>query len=255
MSNLEITLAFLAKYPQARLFPAVWDHGHKPLIKWSEQTISSPEEVKRWATQEEIYFCIALRQSGMSVIDTDNKKGKDGDANLVDLLLENGELPDTLTASTPSGGHHRLFIGDLAFGANRLGAGIDSPVMIPVPGSTVPGKGLYAVELDRPLAPLPQWVSDLAGRPSEKSPDRDDALVDPDQDHNIRRVIDYLTNHAPEAIEGSGGDDTAYRVACHVRGLGVSRETATGLMLEHYSPKCSPPDAPWLVSKIENAYS
>ena len=46
---------------------------------------------------------------GLLVLDIDRKHGKDGGEVLASLEREHGKLPDTLTATTPSGGEHLYF--------------------------------------------------------------------------------------------------------------------------------------------------
>jgi hypothetical protein len=55
----------------------------------------------------------------------------------------------------------------------------------------------------------------------------------------IERATAYLKHEAPPAIEGQGGDNTAYRVACAVKDAGISEHECLGLMLEHYQPRCA----------------
>lgn len=258
-ANLDAALSFLQRFPNAKLFPSRWaapkgqtHPTHCPLVRWSEQSSGEVEQVKDWASACE-YFCIALEQSGLTVIDTDNKKGKSGDAVLLGLEIDHGDVPDTLTVSTPSGGRHQVFYGSCAMGANKLGLGVDIPVMIPVPGSTVPGKGTYSITHDAPLAALPYWVPAIAGKPREKAECPQSAEVELDLAHNVIAAVEVLKG-APEAIEGYGGDAMALQVALRVRDLGISEDTCADLMHRFYADKCSPYDPDWLQGKVENAY-
>ena len=105
--------------------------------------------------------------------------------------------------------------------------------MTPLPGVYAPGKGHYGPLNGGPFAPLPQWVIDRAGRPLEKDPALDIPACELDLPTNINLAINYLINLAPEAIEGQGGDPTAYSVACRVRDLGISEAMCEDLMIEH----------------------
>jgi hypothetical protein len=68
--------------------------------------------------------------------------------------------------------------------------------------------------------------------------------------------VDYLTTHAPVAVEGAGGDATTYAVACRVKDFGVDQHTAAELLLEHWNGRCSPPwQSDELTTKVENAYA
>lgn len=253
-------MAFLAKYPQAKLFPARWGfsrkagkHTHVPLVKWSTKSSSDPGTIRGWLEDDpDIYACVALGQSGLFVLDADSKGEKRGPEELLALELEHGDLPETLLVATPSGdGSHRYFLGECQTGANRFAPGLDSAVMVPVPGSNAVGKGRYRIVQDLPIAEAPTWLRDLAGRRVEKSAA---PAVGDDKPHNVEQAIRYLVDRAPEAIEGQGGDATAYKVACIVRDYGISETLCGELLLEHYAEKCLPFDADWLLSKVESAY-
>jgi hypothetical protein len=77
-----------------------------------------------------------------------------------------------------------------------------------------------------------------------------------DQQEAIERAKEWLIKHAPEAIEGMGGDNMTYQVACRVRDFGLSEETCLELMAEHWNDTKA--DPPWpigdLEQKVANAY-
>lgn len=257
--NLDAALAFLEKFPQAKLFPAVWGWSEKqkcmthcPLVAWSVKSSSDPEQIRSWLNgRQKRYACVALAQSDMSVLDVDIKNGKRGDITLMSLELDHGDLPETMLSGTPSAGFHNLFTGRCSQGANKLGPGLDMAVMVPVPGSHAVGKGEYPIIRNGIVAPLPPWIRKMAGEKKEKV--KDAPGVDTDLEHNIERAISYLQN-APEAIEGSGGDAVAYAVACKVREFGISESTAIELVHEYYADRCSPYNADWMEDKVANAY-
>jgi len=264
MNNLEAALAYMARFPGVKLFPAKYEDGsHRGHIRWGAESSDDPEQIRAWAKKfPNCYFCCNYRASGVRVIDIDTKHNKDGAADLLSVELDNEDLPETLTVATPSGnGRHLHFAGECAFSIGKIGAngsgaksGIDIPGMTPVPGSTVPGKGTYKIIKDLPIAQLPGWWVNLTGEYAPAPTGPTESRVDLDLDHNIGKAVHYLKDLAPEAIEGSNGDYTAYTVACRVRDFGISLEKASELMFDHYSPKCSPPDLGWLEEKIANAY-
>lgn len=239
-----------------KYFIAKWDKGHRPLMKWGVKATDDKEFLD--AKQEAhpgSYRCIALGQSGMVVLDIDVKKGKDGMGALFDLTLKYGDLPETLTVETPSGGRHYFFYGECAHTVERLGSGIDTPVMVPVPGSVIEGKGEYKIICNTDVAFLPDWIKDLAGAPREKDPLRHIPAVDLDQQHNIEAAKVFLNSASP-AIQGAGGDDHTYRIACRVRDYGISESMALALMLNKWNNRCQPPwDSEELSLKIANAYN
>lgn len=259
MDNLKTALDFLAVCPDARLFPAIWHadkHQHQGCIKWGSQSSNDPEKIKAWARKwPKAYFCIALAQSGMSVVDVDDKNGKSGTRELTALELDNGILPATLQARTPSGGKHYLFAGNMAKGANKLAPGVDSPVMIPVPGSVVEGKGAYTITRNNPVAALPDWCMRIAGETKKKSEDAATPAIELDQVNNVMDATAYAMS-APPSVEGDGGDDNAYRVACRIRDFGVSDDTCLSIMLRYWNHRCLPPwDRDELEDKVNHAYA
>ena len=234
-----------------KLFPAIWKNGHKPLIKWGAGSTNSLEQLKTWAAQYPgCYFCVNLRSSKIVVIDVDNKNDKHGST----VLKKLPALPTTMTSATPSAGAHYYYRGACATGANKLGAGVDIPVMVPLPGQHVPGKGVYKLVQKGVPAPLPSWVVTKAGKKKEKK-EAPGMNVDLDKPENLARAITYLKN-APEAIEGAGGDNVTYNVACKLRDFGLSEDTTVNIMMEHWNPiKAAPPwEEKDLREKVTNAF-
>ncbi|MFX5222092.1 hypothetical protein ABTD21_19385, partial [Acinetobacter baumannii] len=93
----------------------------------------------------------------------------------------------------------------------------------------------------------------LLDAPRERPVSSED--VDLDRQEATTRAGEYLRDTAPIALEGAGGDATSFRVAAHLKDLGVSEAVALDLMLEHWNERCSPPWTPEeLAVKVENAY-
>jgi hypothetical protein len=255
-TNLEIALKYAAL--AWWIFPCYWNEGHKPLVKWKSKSSDCDVVLEKWAKMyPNCYFCVACLQSGITVLDIDTKHNKGGMSTLFDLELEHGALPKTLTVKTPSGGCHYIFKGAAPFTIEKLGRGIDTPVMVPLPGSIVNGKGEYKTicggETSIPI--LPEWVSQKLGEVQRKQKDREIPLVDLDLPHNIESARNYLMMEAPQAIEGEGGDLTTFQVACKVRDFGVSEAVCLELMAENWNDACEPH---WsledLQKKVKNAY-
>lgn len=102
--------------------------------------------------------------------------------------------------------------------------------------------------------PLPVWVQEIAGAPREKTPREETPACDLDNSRSIYTAIKYAMIAEP-SIEGQGGDDNAFRVACKMRDLGVSETTCLEILIDEWNPRCIPP---WsfeeLETKIANAY-
>jgi len=266
--NLEAALSFLSRWPQAHLFPAYWNTetgNHNTAVKWGSDASNDPEQIKRWAVQYPgWYFCVDLRpdgNTGLSVVDVDNKKGKNGSATLLDHALAGRELPPTLEASTPSNGTHLFFAGPVKTSVGKragykLGEGLDTPGMVPVPGSIATGKGVYKIVHDRPIAAQQEWVRQLAGPVVPKDPEWETPLCELDQPGDVERAIRFLEDRAPESIEGDGGDHTLFKIAAKLKNLGISREKMVELLLDHWNSEKAYP--PWTLEEIEtkagNAY-
>jgi len=153
-----------------KVFPAVWAAGtFQAKVKWSTQATDDEETIKKWRKQfPTSTLCIALAQSKLTVLDIDIKKGKRGEASLKELESRNKKIPSTLTVRTPSGGKHYYFRGVSRNTYSKIGSGIDTPVMAPMPNSEVVGKGSYKIIKDVPIAELPKWLERLIGQKKEK---------------------------------------------------------------------------------------
>ncbi|MDD3313188.1 AAA family ATPase [Pseudodesulfovibrio sp.] len=219
--NLALALAFLKANPEARIFPArKYENGeHKSYVKWGRASSSDPEQAQAWAKQwPACYFCIDLVRSPYVGLDPDDKDGRDGNKTLSRLESEYGALPGTCHYKTTSGKGQRFVFKSgetIKTGADRLGEGLDIPVMTPLPGQTVPGKGQYGEASTLQCAGLPDWVSSLAGNKGEKSPKAGDVLVNANT-VDVAEGAAWLVHEAPRCERGSR-DDTTYKVAAHLR--------------------------------------
>jgi putative DNA primase/helicase len=109
--------------------------------------------------------------SGIFVVEADTQEGHDVDgiASLVTLQVDNGELPPTLQAVSPSGSVHYYFrhpgaAFNIKNSAGAIAAGVDcrgdGGMVIGVP-SAKPGKGVYRWLNDLPIADAPAWLLNL----------------------------------------------------------------------------------------------
>lgn len=192
------------------------------------------------------------------VVDVDVKSGKDGNGTLLRLELEGNDLPATLTCTTPTGGRHLFYSASqpVRQGVDVLGPGVD----IRSHGGYVVGAGSttelgeYAID-DRPIVPAPQWLIDALGAPRKRAEGTGQKAEGIDPEAARKRVVDYLTNEAPLAVEGEGGDHTTFVVAARCKDLGADEDECFYAMDLHWNERCSPP---WpheeLSAKIRNAY-
>ena len=196
---------------------------------------------------------IGVDTSDMIVVDADEKEGKQGISSYIAM-----DMPlDTLTIRTPTGGKHFYLDGpSRSNSVEKLANGIDIRShhgYVIAPGSVVP-EGVYEVDFDYALAVAPAHFVDRLNLPRE----RNTALsaTELDTEFAIARAAKYLETEAPLAIEGAGGDDLTFRVACIVKDMGLSATATFDLLAERWNDRCSPPwDLDELEQKVENAYA
>lgn len=198
------------------------------------------------------------RDQHLLVLDVDTKAGKLGMASLDELQEEFGQLPETYTVQTASGGLHYYFLTQtpVRCSASRIGKDLDvrgEGGYVVGPGSAVNGN-TYDIIRDVDMASAPDWLVEKAGRPKKK--DVGQAVAELDTGIIVDKATRYLIESAPEAIEGAGGDETTYRVACAVADFGVSEVTCLNLLVDIWNPlKAHPQWEPEdLEKKVENAY-
>lgn len=242
-----------------------------PLIEdFPNMASRDPEQIKKWwvdpvLKMEQPYnIGISTTKFGeneaLIVVDVDNKGVKNGDEEIVNLEIGGKIFPPTYTQFTPTGGRHLLYKSREARkqGSNVLGAGLD----IRSRGGYVVGCGSqieesYYTANNCSLSEVPQWIFDKCGEIKEKEEKKinENQTEIINEDFAKDRVVHYLVNEAPLAVEGSGGDQTTYKVAAKVKDFGVSEEVAFDLMWEHWNPRCQPP---WnynsIADKIKNAF-
>lgn len=235
-----------------------------PAVKgWQSQATRDPALLKAAFTNEHnigIYTGRFAENEALLVIDVDNKGDKHGSESLLALELAGHGLPPTRAHDSPSDGQHLIYrtAESVRQGANVLGPGLDIRSRggyIVGPGSAL-GNGRYSVADPRPIAEAPGWLVErlcASRRPRAGERDRRPELdAPPSAGNNARR---YLENDAPLAVEGQGGDETTYKVACRLKDIGLAEPAALAAMLEHWNGRCSPPWSPDdLAVKVANAY-
>jgi hypothetical protein len=217
----------------------------------------NPEEVEAlFSTQNASAIGVPTGQvNGIVAIDIDVKKGKNG----LDWYWKNQHrLPNTKQHLTPSGGLHLVYrvLPDTIIlnSASKIAEGVD----VRGDGGYVlwpPSPG-YVVSQDNEISLLPGWLVLTIGSSGTKSPrgHRVAPLITLDDDAAINLAREYARN-APPAIEGAGGDAHTYRIACHMRDLGVSEKTSLSILYNEWNGRCVPPwEFDGLADKVANAY-
>lgn len=75
-----------------------------------------------------------------------------------------------------------------------------------------------------------------------------------DDDQTVSRFVDFLAKQPP-AVEGCGGDNRTFQMACRGRDFNLSPQKNYEILLAHYNPRCIPSwDAGELWKKVQSAY-
>jgi AAA domain/Bifunctional DNA primase/polymerase, N-terminal len=199
--------------------------------------------------------------------DYDCKDGQPGLQTLAQHKLLG--LLDTFRVRSPSGGEHGYFLrrGGQGVIHNSVKKATTAPGVdfrgwhgyLVGPGSIIDGRKYEIIE-DVPIAELPvelEQIAVSAGGSVGRRNGQDAAPVgELDTEAALTLAQGYLMKDAPLAVEGAGGDNTTFRVACRVKDLGVSEGECLELMLAHWNERCSPPwDAGDLERKVRNAFA
>jgi len=140
---------------------------------WPEAATSDAKTIRRWWNLTPGAGIGIATGNGLTVLDVDNKNGKNGDASLATLLAEHGEFPATLSATTPNGGTHYYLRGpDVSNSVDQLGVGLDvrghhGYVVAPSPARCGTG---YAWRNEEEIAVAPQWLISAATSRAKREP-------------------------------------------------------------------------------------
>ena len=211
-----------------------------------------------WTEHPNANIAFTPHAVGLGVVDIDGEAGLDAWFQL-DLAHN---IPATRTITTPRGGQHLYFKGEIptsAWAPDRkrcLGEHIDTrgPGSYALLPPSVTADGEYRLTLDIEPAPVPDWIVKKLKR-VDKVRKADNAEIDTDA--NVARVTRLLQRYVKRghvAIEGEGGGNRTYHIACEVLDAGLSPETALATMEAVWNPHCRPVwQSDELQTIIENA--
>lgn len=214
-------------------------------------------QIDAWWSVADYNVALCPEDAGLFVLDPDPP---DGTSTLATLELEHGLLPATYTVLTPRGGQHLYFkgTGPSTVGERGLGTHVDTRGVggyVLVPPSIVDGKP-YTVLHDRLPADLPAWIIERLARPTRVADSSDVGLDGRTNLDRARHLVNSRLRAGGVAVSGHNGNDCTYRLAAALRDLGISLETALGLLLEEWNGACVPP---WPQDElrviVQNAYN
>lgn len=243
-------------------------HGHLDATR--ETDVITEWWTSRWPQAN---VGLSVGAAGLGVLDLDVRHGHDGPAALRQMAeAAKAVVPPTYRVATPSGGEHVYFLappGGLPSRAGRLAPGIDTRGLggyVLAAGSVLddrPGQvpGTYQVVEVGAYAPWPSWYVPVGHHGASSGHLRGCSSLDVEVDQpeavaRARRVLAETRLTGDVSVEGSGGSDRLYRMACTLRDLAVSEARAAELLVESgWNAACQPPWAvPELESHVEHAY-
>ena len=206
-----------------------------PAVKGGFKVASTDAESieEMWSAHPDLNVGIATgsMSGGLIVIDldVDDARGEDGNATLRAWEREHGELPETATAKTGSGGTHLFFIAN-----EPVGCSVDNEL-----GVDVRGDGGYVV--------APPSVHPT-GTPYEWDLSPEDVGV-ARADDNVHAFIRSVQGERrrgekfrlPESIGEGRRNDTLFRQACSLQSTGYDDDLIYATVETTNRLKCRPP--------------
>lgn len=204
------------------------------------------DQIDKWWKENPDYnpaFC--PDRVGLGVIDLDPPEGE---ANWAKVQAEHEPAPETYTVTTPRGGKHLYFRGQLAMSVGktkgrRIAPNIDTRGVgsyVLLPGAQT-AEGPYTVSIDVPFAELPSWIVPLVARREVSHAVADINLDTPEAIERATQLLHNLVKAGDVAISGQGGNNRTYALACELFNLGLSAFTVRKMMGEIWNLHCQPP--------------
>jgi len=265
-----------ANTDQLRIFPAKPNAKTPAIAKWPERATTNSETLTRLWELEDFNPAVAcgftkrIVINGVEVdvylvvVDYDMKPGQLGAKALAQHTLFG--LADTRTIKTPNGIHKYYWsLRPIPNSQSRIAPNVDVRGVrgyVIGEGAIIEGVEYHRVGEFDEIAFMPAELETAAakGDPAQQqneSTNNKQPIGELDRPEAIETVKRWIINHAPEAIEGSGGDQATYRVAAHIKDLGISEEKCLDLMFDNWNEQKAVP--PWaydaLRTKVRNAYA
>lgn len=217
----------------------------RPLVKgWQDKATSNARQIERWWAKwpDAMPGLPSGERNGFTVLDIDQKNGKDGFAELKALGLDVDAL-SPCQVETASGGRHVYFLwngqGNSAAG---LPAGLDvrgEGGFVVAPGA-IYGKGVYMGHLTREL---PAWPEALPIRKRPSEPGRGEPTGLPF--HVIRNALMACPNDGDAYASRDAWLHMVMAVHCETEGSEEGRELAHEWSKQHHDYDSDHTDAVW----------
>lgn len=227
-----------------------------------------PAKIKAWAAQYP-NANVGIHCTGLVVIDLDEKDGKTGIADLDEVALELGSLPESPVVVTPTGGRHLYFKAppvtvknaqSVKWKGRKTGIDIRTDGGYAVaPGSVIDGKSYKTVNFLPPVDELPElpqtWIDGFLTHKPSSIPLSTFILPPTTADADILRRAEAYLDRVDPSIQGQDGSGTMYRAVSSIMwGFNLDDDTVKRLIFEHYNLRAVPPWAEWEIDhKINDA--
>lgn len=226
------------------VFPCQEDAKEPACANGFEDATTDPERIRALWHNPNFNIGVCPELAGWLVVDLDVSPEKDGAGTWAKVCAERGWKPNsTYTIETPRGGKHLYYAGSGRSTVNKLGTGIDTRGRggyVLVPPSRVNGKP-YRVVSDHDIAEAPSGLAAALDTSATAVRATSDELDTPGSQARARTLLASLVRSGDVAIEGRGGNNRTYQLACELLNLGLSPEMARELLTEIWNPACRPP--------------
>ena len=225
---------------------------------WQKEAAS---DATPWSNGQDYNIGIACEDS-FGIIDIDMKNDVDGEANWKALCDEHDIADSPFQSKTPAKGRHVIYKMpkgvSLSNSTSKIAEGVDVRGLggyVVAPGSEIDGIMYDVLAKGADIIEMPKALIDLCQKSRVRDEDYSVPVGELDTPDNVARAEAYL-KVAREAVEGAGGDGTAFAVSARVREMAISEPKCLDIMMGDWNDRCVPP---WtgeeLAVKVRNAYS
>lgn len=197
-----------------------------------------------WATWPDANVAVRTGEvSGIFVLDVDIKKGAKGDESLSALEKEHGKLPETLSATTWSGGEHQVFNYPGHSVKNRTGfrPGLDirgDGGYVLVAPSEIGGHAYQWDNIDSAIADAPDWLLETIAN----------------REGSSNQSLSFSSQSAQEGFSEGSRNDGLFRHACSLRNKDLPYDQAK-ILIMNAAAECNPPlSAKEAIQCLDSAY-